>query len=169
MSSVGVSPVSTRPAASRAQIRAQIGYVTSGFSTPRRARCSVPCSSPVPSIAAIPRAVADVSRLAKRPRSGLALTRRPLPRQSCSEGTAPPAWKAPGPGPLTSASTGQAACRDVVSDHDHPGSPSDRTQRARRKRPWRLCCSQQGRTLASRVQRNPVPWLLSRDASAIYL
>jgi hypothetical protein len=33
----------------------------------------------------IPRAVAAVSKLAKRPRSGLALTRRTRPRQSSSE------------------------------------------------------------------------------------
>ena len=42
-------------------------------------------SSPVLLVAAIPLAVADVSRLAKRPRSGLALTRRTRPRSSSSE------------------------------------------------------------------------------------
>jgi hypothetical protein len=42
----------------------------------------VACFSPVLLVAAIPRAVAAVSRLAKRPRSGLALTRRTRPRSS---------------------------------------------------------------------------------------
>jgi hypothetical protein len=42
-------------------------------------------SSPVLLIAAIPRAVIEVSRLAKRPRSGLALVRRTRLRQSCGE------------------------------------------------------------------------------------
>jgi hypothetical protein len=41
--------------------------------------------SPFLLIAAIPRAVTEVSRLAKRPRSGLALIRRTRLRQSCGE------------------------------------------------------------------------------------
>jgi hypothetical protein len=56
---------------------------------PRMSRAAllylVPCSSPVLVVAAIPRAVAVVSGLAKRPRSGLALTRRTRLRSSCSE------------------------------------------------------------------------------------
>src|SRR5579862_7878576 len=46
-----------------------------------------PCPAPPPSssIAATPRAVAAVSRLAKRPHSGLALTWQTRPRQSSSE------------------------------------------------------------------------------------
>ena len=40
---------------------------------------------PVLLIAAIPRTVTEVSRLAKRPRSGLALIRRTRLRQSCGE------------------------------------------------------------------------------------
>ena len=54
-------------------------------SWPNPHRSLVACSSPSSSTAAIPLAVAAVSRLAKRPRSGLALTRRTRPRQSSSE------------------------------------------------------------------------------------
>ena len=49
------------------------------------ARSSYSYSSPVLLVAAIPSAVAAVSGLAKRPRSGLALTRWTRPRSSCSE------------------------------------------------------------------------------------
>ena len=51
----------------------------------RPALIAAPCSSPSSSIAAVPRTVATVSRLAKRPRSGLALTQRTRLRQSSSE------------------------------------------------------------------------------------
>jgi Helix-turn-helix domain len=56
--------------------------------------------------------VAAVSRLAKRPRSGLALTRRTRPRQSCSEedGTGQSgAW------PVGSGFTGDAACPPLAA------------------------------------------------------
>ena len=46
---------------------------------------AAPWSSLASSIAAIPRAAVAVSWLAKRPRSGVALTRQPRPRQSSSE------------------------------------------------------------------------------------
>ena len=49
------------------------------------ARLSYSYFSPVLLVAATPLAVAAVSGLAKRPRSGLALTRWTRPRSSCSE------------------------------------------------------------------------------------
>jgi hypothetical protein len=79
-------PVSIRPAASRARTRAQIRCLTcwcSSLSTCTPSRALV---LSVPSIAAFLGPVAGVSRLAKRPRSGLALTRRTRLRQSCGEG-----------------------------------------------------------------------------------
>ncbi len=42
------------------------------------------------------RCVGDHPAATAMPRSGLTLTRRTGPRQSCSEGTAPSAWNAPG-------------------------------------------------------------------------
>jgi len=65
---------------------------------------SVPCSSPVASIAAIPQAMSTVSRIAERPRSGSALTLRTWPRQFRSEGTVrlarlPRSLAKPVPGP----------------------------------------------------------------------
>jgi hypothetical protein len=62
------------------------GTLMARRSVVRAALFGVPCSSPPSSsIAAIPRAVAAESRLAKRPRSGSALTRWTRPRQSSSD------------------------------------------------------------------------------------
>jgi hypothetical protein len=55
----------------------------------RTTSCSPAPASPVLLVAAILVAVAVVSWLAKRPRAGLALTRRTRPRSSCSEGDEP--------------------------------------------------------------------------------
>lgn len=72
----------------------------------------VPCISPRTPHSCPPLAVAAVSRLAKRPRSSLALTRRTRPRQSCSEedGTGQSgAW------PVGSGFTDDAACPPLAA------------------------------------------------------
>lgn len=84
-----VSSVSSRFTASGLQIGLQIGLLTSGTAT----RSSYFYSSPILLVAAIPLAVAAVSGLAKRPRSGLALTRWTRPGSLCSEEDGSPAWK----------------------------------------------------------------------------
>ena len=81
---------------------------------PRRAAHPVPCSSPVLLVAAIPRAGAAVSRFAKRPRSGLALTRRTRLRSSCSEEDSSPSLEGCDYAPLD-----QVSCRSLSGRESH--------------------------------------------------